>query len=72
MFSQGWFYTSLLTGVALTGEAPYKEVFVHGFTLDEKGNKMSKSLGNVVDPQDIVLGTKKKPAKEQFSSNVRF
>jgi len=59
----GWFYTSLLTGVALTGEAPYKEIFVHGFTLDEKGNKMSKSLGNVVNPSDIVEGTKKKPAK---------
>jgi len=59
----GWFYTSLLTGVALTGAAPYKQIFVHGFTLDENGNKMSKSLGNVVDPRDVVEGTKKKPAK---------
>ena len=43
-----------MTGVALTGRAPYKSVFVHGFTLDEAGNKMSKSLGNVVDPRGVV------------------
>ena len=36
----GWFYTSLLTRLALTGEAPYKKIFVHGFTLDENGNKV--------------------------------
>ena len=36
----GWFYTSLLTSLALTGEAPYKKIFVHGFTLDENGNKV--------------------------------
>jgi valyl-tRNA synthetase len=41
-----------------------QEIFVHGFTLDEQGNKMSKSLGNVVDPRDIVEGSRaaKKPA----------
>ena len=50
----GWFYTSLLTSVALTGRAPYKRLFVHGFTLDEQGNKMSKSLGNVISPQDVT------------------
>ena len=43
-----------MTGVALTARAPYKSVFVHGFTLDEAGNKMSKSLGNVVDPRTVV------------------
>jgi len=59
----GWFYTSLLTSVALTGRAPYKEIFVHGFTLDENGNKMSKSVGNVVDPKQIVQGSKQIPAK---------
>ena len=50
----GWFYSSLLTSVALTGKPPYKRIFVHGFTLDEQGNKMSKSLGNVISPQDVV------------------
>jgi len=50
----GWFYSSLLTSVALTGRAPYKKVFVHGFTLDENGNKMSKSLGNVISPEDVI------------------
>ena len=50
----GWFYSSLLTSVALTGKSPYKRLFVHGFTLDEAGNKMSKSLGNVISPQDVV------------------
>ena len=38
----GWFYSSLLTSVALTGKAPYKKVFVHGFTLDENGNKVDR------------------------------
>ena len=38
----GWFYTSLLTRLALTGEAPYKKIFVHGFTLDENGNKVTE------------------------------
>ena len=51
----GWFYSSLLTSVALTGQAPYKNIFVHGFTLDENGNKMSKSLGNVISPHDVVV-----------------
>ena len=49
--------------MALTGRAPYKEIFVHGFTLDENGNKMSKSVGNVVDPKQIVQGSKQIPAK---------
>ena len=39
----------------LAGEAPYKKIFVHGFTLDENGNKMSKSLGNVISPHDVVV-----------------
>ncbi|OQV24567.1 Isoleucine--tRNA ligase, mitochondrial [Hypsibius exemplaris] len=49
-----WFQTSLLTSVALRGTAPFKKVFVHGFALDEKGNKMSKSLGNVIHPDSVT------------------
>ena len=47
---RGWFNSSLTTAVALNGAAPYKAVLTHGFVLDEKGEKMSKSKGNVVDP----------------------
>ena len=47
---RGWFNSSLITGVATTGQAPYKTVVSHGFTLDGMGRKMSKSLGNTVDP----------------------
>ena len=50
----GWFQSSLLTCVAATGAAPYKSVLTHGFVLDEKGVKMSKSIGNVVDPQLVI------------------
>lgn len=55
----GWFQSSLLTSVAIRNKAPYKNLYVHGFVVDEKGNKMSKSLGNVVDPTEIVKGGKK-------------
>ena len=51
---RGWFHSSLLTSVALNGRAPYKGVLTHGFTVDEKGRKMSKSLGNVMLPQKVV------------------
>ncbi len=47
---RGWFNSSLITGVAVHGKSPYKECLSHGFTLDGKGNKMSKSLGNGIDP----------------------
>lgn len=53
---RGWFQSSLLTSVAVHGQAPYKAVLTHGFTLDEDGNKMSKSLGNVIDPLVIIRG----------------
>ncbi|TRY66923.1 hypothetical protein TCAL_08039 [Tigriopus californicus] len=56
----GWFYSSLVTGMALQKQCPYKNIFVHGFTVDEQGRKMSKSTGNVVDPSDLITGTKKK------------
>jgi isoleucyl-tRNA synthetase len=47
---RGWFHSSLLIGIGTRGHAPYKAVLTHGFTVDEKGRKMSKSLGNTVDP----------------------
>ncbi len=51
---RGWFHSSLLTSVAQKGRAPYKGVLTHGFTVDEKGRKMSKSLGNTVLPQKVM------------------
>ncbi len=51
---RGWFQSSLLTSTAIHGTAPYKTVLTHGFTVDARGKKMSKSLGNVVAPQKIV------------------
>jgi isoleucyl-tRNA synthetase len=51
---RGWFQSSLLTAVAMHGKAPYRAVLTHGFTVDEKGRKMSKSLGNVVAPQKVL------------------
>ncbi|MFT6431512.1 MAG: isoleucyl-tRNA synthetase [Halopseudomonas sp.] len=50
---RGWFHSSLLTGAAIDGCAPYKTLLTHGFVVDENGRKMSKSLGNVVAPQEI-------------------
>ncbi len=51
---RGWFNSSLLTAVATEGVAPYKEVITNGFTVDKKGNKMSKSQGNVVSPHKVI------------------
>jgi len=51
---RGWFHTSLLESAGTRGRAPFEAVLTHGFVLDEKGYKMSKSLGNVVAPQDIM------------------
>ena len=51
---RGWFQSSLLTSVATKGRAPYKEVLTHGYTVDEQGRKMSKSIGNVVAPQEVI------------------
>ncbi len=50
---RGWFQSSLLTGCAIDGRAPYRQLLTHGFTVDEKGYKMSKSKGNGIEPQDI-------------------
>jgi isoleucyl-tRNA synthetase len=51
---RGWFHSSLLTSVAMHGRAPYRAVLTHGFTVDEKGRKMSKSIGNVLVPQKLT------------------
>ncbi|KAA0445177.1 MAG: isoleucine--tRNA ligase [Candidatus Thioglobus sp.] len=51
---RGWFQSSLLSAVAISGKAPYKQVLTHGFVVDKDGRKMSKSLGNVVSPQKVV------------------
>lgn len=51
---RGWFNSSLITAVATTGQAPYKQILSQGFVLDDKGHKMSKSLGNVISPNDVI------------------
>lgn len=51
---RGWFQSSLLTSIAVTGKAPYKEVLTHGWTVDSQGRQMHKSLGNGIDPQEVV------------------
>lgn len=55
----GWFQSSLLTSVALRDKSPYKMLYVHGYAVDKNGNKMSKSVGNVVHPNDIIRGNGK-------------
>src|SRR5262249_50062089 len=54
---RGWFHSSLLESCGTRGRAPYDAVLTHGFVLDEKGLKMSKSLKNVVAPQDVIKGS---------------
>ncbi|MFQ2269351.1 isoleucine--tRNA ligase [Aeromonas enteropelogenes] len=51
---RGWFMSSLMIGVAMKDKAPYNQVLTHGFTVDGQGRKMSKSIGNVVSPQDVM------------------
>jgi len=51
---RGWFNSSLIVSTAVNGTAPYKEVLSHGYVVDSKGEKMSKSVGNVVNPMDII------------------
>ncbi len=51
---RGWFHSSILTSVSINGIAPYKQVLTHGFTVDAKGRKMSKSVGNVIAPQKVM------------------
>jgi len=67
---RGWFQSSLLTSVAARGVAPYKTVLTHGFVLDEKGYKMSKSLGNVIDPYEIINGGKNLKQNPAYGADV--
>ncbi|MBC6472436.1 MAG: isoleucine--tRNA ligase [Hormoscilla sp. GM102CHS1] len=67
---RGWFQSSLLTSVANNGIAPYKKVLTHGFVLDENGRKMSKSLGNVVDPGIVIDGGKNKKTEPAYGADV--
>ncbi len=67
---RGWFQSSLLTSVAVHGHAPFRTVLTHGFTLDEKGRKMSKSLGNVVDPAVLVEGGTNEKQEPAYGADV--
>ncbi|MGB7444519.1 MAG: isoleucine--tRNA ligase [Coleofasciculaceae cyanobacterium] len=67
---RGWFQSSLLTSVATNGVAPYKTVLTHGFTVDEQGRKMSKSLGNGIDPTEIIEGGKNKKQDPAYGADV--
>ena len=67
---RGWFQSSLLTSVAVNNKAPYKKVLTHGFALDENGRKMSKSLGNIIDPSIIINGGPNQKEQPAFGADV--
>jgi len=67
---RGWFQSSLLTSVATNGHAPYKTVLTHGYTVDEQGRKMSKSLGNGVDPAVVIDGGKNQKEEPPYGADV--
>lgn len=67
---RGWFQSSLLTSVATNNVAPYQTVLTHGFVLDEKGRKMSKSLGNTVDPVTVIEGGKNQQKEPSYGADV--
>ncbi|MGF1459355.1 MAG: isoleucine--tRNA ligase [Leptolyngbyaceae cyanobacterium] len=67
---RGWFQSSLLTSVAINGHAPYRQVLTHGFALDEQGRKMSKSIGNVVDPRVVIEGGKNQKKEPAYGADV--
>ncbi|MFN6517445.1 MAG: isoleucine--tRNA ligase [Nostoc sp. CreGUA01] len=67
---RGWFQSSLLTSVAVNDCAPYQTVLTHGFALDEQGRKMSKSEGNVVDPNTIIQGGKNQKVEPAYGADV--
>lgn len=67
---RGWFQSSLLTSVAASGGAPYRRVLTHGFVLDDKGLKMSKSVGNVVDPRAVIDGGRDAKKQPPYGADV--
>jgi isoleucyl-tRNA synthetase len=67
---RGWFQSSLLTSVAVNDIPPYKTVLTHGFALDEQGRKMSKSEGNVIDPNTIIEGGKNQKVEPAYGADV--
>ncbi|NJK30680.1 MAG: isoleucine--tRNA ligase [Acaryochloris sp. RU_4_1] len=67
---RGWFQSSILTSVATCGYAPYQTVLTHGFVLDEQGRKMSKSIGNVVDPAVVISGGKNQKQDPPYGADV--
>ncbi len=67
---RGWFQSSLLTSVAVNEKAPFKKVLTHGFALDENGRKMSKSLGNIVDPSIIINGGPNQKLEPAYGADV--
>ncbi|GFO27485.1 isoleucine--tRNA ligase [Plakobranchus ocellatus] len=67
---KGWFQTSLLTSLAVRGKAPYRQIVTHGFATDEAGMKMSKSLGNVIEPETIIHGGKDKEAFPSYGVDI--
>jgi isoleucyl-tRNA synthetase len=67
---RGWFQSSLLTSVAVNNTAPYKTVLTHGYVVDANGRKMSKSLGNGVDPKVIIEGGKNKKQEPPYGADV--
>jgi isoleucyl-tRNA synthetase len=67
---RGWFQSSLLTSVANNGIAPFKTVLTHGFVLDEKGEKMSKSLGNIIDPMVVMDGGKNQQKDPAYGADL--
>uniref|UniRef100_A0A7M4E0J8 isoleucine--tRNA ligase n=1 Tax=Crocodylus porosus TaxID=8502 RepID=A0A7M4E0J8_CROPO len=66
----GWFQSSVLTSVATRKKAPYKTLMIHGFTLGEKGEKMSKSIGNVVDPDVVINGGQDHSKEPPYGADV--
>jgi isoleucyl-tRNA synthetase len=74
---RGWFHSSLLVGIGTDGQSPYKSVLTHGFVVDGKGKKMSKSVGNVIAPEKIIKQNGAEilrlwVAAEDYRDDVRF
>ncbi|KAI9355820.1 tRNA synthetases class I-domain-containing protein [Pilaira anomala] len=67
---RGWFQSSLLTSIAVTGKTPYSALITHGFALDEKGQKMSKSIGNTLEPALFTQGGKDKKKNPAYGTDV--